>query len=52
VADKWHLKLHLRLRERDNPKVTEVLGQIFNLNENQTRDLKILKLPGFEKEGV
>ncbi len=44
VADPRHLELHLRLRERDNLKATDALRHIFNLNEEQSRDLHILKL--------
>ncbi len=44
VADPLHLELHLRLREKDNVKVTDALTHIFNLNEDQARDLHILKL--------
>jgi len=44
VADALHLELHLHLRERDNLKAAEALRHIFNLNEDQSRDLQILKL--------
>ncbi len=44
VADALHLELHLRLRERDNLKAADALTHIFNLNEDQSRDLQILKL--------
>ena len=44
VADPRHLELNLRLREKDNVKVTDALAHIFNLNEDQARDLQILKL--------
>ena len=44
VADALHLELHLHLRERDNLKAAEALTHIFNLNEDQSRDLQILKL--------
>ena len=47
VADPRHLELHLRLREKDNVKVTDALAQIFSLNEDQARDLHILKLRSF-----
>ncbi len=47
VADPRHLELHLRLREKDNVKVTDALAHIFNLNEDQVRDLQILKLRSF-----
>lgn len=44
VADALHLELHLRLRERDNLRAADALRHIFNLNEDQSRDLQILKL--------
>ncbi|MCX5894075.1 MAG: TIGR03936 family radical SAM-associated protein, partial [Deltaproteobacteria bacterium] len=44
VADPRHLELHLRLREKDNVKVMDALTHIFNLSEDQARDLLILKL--------
>jgi radical SAM family uncharacterized protein/radical SAM-linked protein len=47
VADPQHLELHLRLREKDNLKVTEALASIFRLNEDQSRDLQILKVRSF-----
>ena len=47
VTDPRHLELHLRLREKDNVKVTDALAHIFNLNEDQARDLQILKLRSF-----
>jgi radical SAM family uncharacterized protein/radical SAM-linked protein len=47
VADALHLELHLRLRERDNLKAVDALTHIFNLNEDQSRDLQILKLRSF-----
>ena len=47
VADPRHLELHLRLREKDNVKVTDALAHIFSLNEDQARDLHILKLRSF-----
>ncbi|MFI5354773.1 MAG: TIGR03936 family radical SAM-associated protein [Desulfobaccales bacterium] len=47
VADPRHLELHLRLREKDNVKVTDALTHTFNLNEDQALDLQILKLRSF-----
>ena len=47
VTDPQHLELHLRLREKDNVKVTDALAHIFHLNEDQARDLQILKLRSF-----
>ena len=47
VSDPRRLELHLRLREKDNLKVTDALGQIFKLSENQSQDLRILKLRSF-----
>jgi radical SAM-linked protein len=44
VADPHHLRLELRIREKDNLKATDALAHIFNLKEDQTRDLQILKL--------
>ncbi len=44
VATPRRLELHLRLRETDNPTVTEALSQIFHLNEDQSRELRILKI--------
>ncbi len=50
VANPRRLVLHLRLREKDNPTVTEALSQIFQLTEDQSRDLRILKMAGAEPE--
>jgi radical SAM family uncharacterized protein/radical SAM-linked protein len=44
VADPQRLELDLRLREKDNVKVTDALAHIFHLNKDQSRDLLILKL--------
>jgi hypothetical protein len=44
VVDALHLELHLRFRERDNVRAADALTHIFNLNEDQSRDLQILKL--------
>jgi len=44
VADPHHLRLELRIREKDNLKATDAIAHIFNLKEDQTRDLQILKL--------
>ena len=46
VADPRRLELHLRLQEKDNPAVAEALAQIFNLNQEQSQDIRILKMPG------
>jgi radical SAM family uncharacterized protein/radical SAM-linked protein len=47
VSDPRRLELHLRRREKDNLKVTDALGHIFKLSENQRQDLRILKLRSF-----
>jgi hypothetical protein len=44
VVDPQHLELHLRLREKDNVKVSDALAHIFHLNNDQSQDLLILKL--------
>lgn len=44
VADARHLELHLRLREKDNPKASEACARIFSLSEDQSRELRILKM--------
>ena len=44
VLDAHHLKLCLYQAEKDNLKVTELLGSIFALTESQARDLHITKL--------
>ena len=43
VTSPRRLELHLRLQEADNPTVTEALSQIFQLSEDQGRELRILK---------
>jgi len=43
VADPRHLEVHLRVREKDNVKVAEALAAVFNLTDDQARDLQILK---------
>jgi len=43
VPDTRQVKLHLRQADRDNLKVTEVLGSIFGLNDSQVRDLHVIK---------
>jgi hypothetical protein len=48
VANPRRLELHLRLREKDNPTVSEALSQIFHLTEDQSRELRILKMAGEE----
>jgi radical SAM family uncharacterized protein/radical SAM-linked protein len=44
VSDAHHLTLRLRPADKDNLKVTELLGSIFTLTESQTRDLHIVKM--------
>ena len=44
VADPHNLQLTMRFQEKDNLKVTDTLAHIFLLNEDQARDLQILKL--------
>jgi radical SAM family uncharacterized protein/radical SAM-linked protein len=44
VLDPHKLYLDLNLLEKDNLKVTETIAAIFNLNQNQTQDLQVLKL--------
>jgi len=44
VLDPCHLHLQMRLREKDNLKVTDALAHIFALTEDQARSLRILKL--------
>jgi radical SAM-linked protein len=44
VLDPSHVQLIMRLVEKDNLKVTDALAAIFNLDDDQTRDLRILKL--------
>jgi radical SAM family uncharacterized protein/radical SAM-linked protein len=46
VADPHNLQLTMRFQEKDNIKVADTLAHIFHLQENQTRDLQILKLKG------
>jgi len=46
VADPYNLQLTMRFQERDNFKVTDTLAAVFHLQEDQTRDLQILKLKG------
>jgi len=43
VTSPRRLELHLRLQETDNLTVTEALSQIFQLSEDQGRELRILK---------
>ncbi|HEY9074336.1 MAG TPA: TIGR03960 family B12-binding radical SAM protein, partial [Desulfobaccales bacterium] len=47
VSDAQRLELHLRLREKDNLKVTDALAPIFSLSADQGQDLQILKLRSF-----
>jgi radical SAM-linked protein len=44
VSDAHHLTLRLCWAEKDNLKVTELLGSIFTLTGPQTRDLHIVKV--------
>jgi radical SAM-linked protein len=44
VTDHRNLQLTMLFQERDNLKVADTLAAIFHLNENQTRNLQILKL--------
>ena len=44
IIDPSHVQLIMRLVEKDNLKVTDALAAIFNLDDDQTRDLRILKL--------
>ena len=44
VLDGCHLKLCLNQAEKDNLKVTELLGAIFSLTAPQVRDLQIVKV--------
>ena len=44
VLDGRHLRLGLNQAERDNLKVTELLGAIFSLTGPQVRDLQIVKV--------
>ncbi len=44
VLDPHHLHLQMRVREKDNLKVTDALAHIFTLTEDQARTLRILKL--------
>jgi radical SAM family uncharacterized protein/radical SAM-linked protein len=46
VADPYNLQVTMRFQEKDNLKVSDTLANIFHLNEDQTRDLQILKLKG------
>jgi radical SAM family uncharacterized protein/radical SAM-linked protein len=44
IQDPHHLTLRLRQAEKDNVKVTELLGSIFTLTDSQIRDLQIVKM--------
>ena len=44
VLDPGHLYLEMRLKEKDNLKVSDALAQIFALDEDKARTLQILKL--------
>jgi len=44
VLDPQHLELDLRRQEKGNVKVTGALAAIFNLSDDQARELRILKI--------
>jgi hypothetical protein len=44
VADACHVQLGLHQAEKDNFKVSELLGGIFALTDSQVRDLQIVKV--------
>ena len=44
VLDPLHLELDLRRQEKGNFKVTDALTAIFNLSDDQARELRILKI--------
>jgi len=44
VLDPLHLELDLRRQEKDNFKVTDALAAIFNLRDDQARELRIVKV--------
>ncbi len=48
VTNPRRLELHLRLQEKDNPTVAEALSQIFHLDEDQSREMRILKMQSEE----
>lgn len=50
VLDPYQLQLEIRVREKDNLKITEALNAIFNLNETQTLNLQILKMRSVGEE--
>jgi radical SAM family uncharacterized protein/radical SAM-linked protein len=49
VVDALHLHLDLRRREKGNIKVTDALAAIFALNDDQARELRIVKIKGIEE---
>jgi radical SAM-linked protein len=44
VLDPLNLELDLRRQEKDNLKVTDALAAIFNLRDDQARELRIVKI--------
>jgi radical SAM family uncharacterized protein/radical SAM-linked protein len=44
VLDPRHLELHLNILAKDNLKAADTLAAIFALSDDQTRDLRILKI--------
>ena len=44
VLDPLHLELDLRRQEKGNVKVTDALAAIFNLSDDQARELRIVKI--------
>ena len=44
VLDPLHLELDLRRQEKGNFKVTDALAAIFNLSDDQARELRIVKI--------
>jgi radical SAM-linked protein len=51
VVDPTHLQVGLRHLEKDNIKVTDAVGAIFALDEDQVRDLLVLKLQSTSENG-
>jgi radical SAM family uncharacterized protein/radical SAM-linked protein len=49
VQDPAHLTLDLRLQDKGNLKVTDALAAIFNLRDDQARNLRIVKIKTTEK---
>jgi len=46
VLDPLHLEMDLRRQTQGNLKVTDALAAIFNLNDDQARELRIVKIKG------